>query len=122
MWVWVSQCLRPEQCTLWLATLLLGILSENRLHKVQTAEAYKRLHRIDVDGLAKDTVKAHEDLYMVESNGLANETVRCTAAIISRHGHFSLIRQTQAGNFCPALIRLHRLNRVYLDHRISIVG
>ena len=122
MWVWVSQCLRPEQCTLWLATLLLGILSENRLHKVQTAEAYKRLHRIDVDGLASKTVEAHEDLYMVDSNGLASETVRCTTAIISRHGHFDLIRQTQAGIFCPVPIHCHRLNRVYLDHRSPIVG
>lgn len=122
MWVWVSQRLRPGQRTLWLATLLLGILSENRLHKVQTAEAYKRLHRVDVDGLASKTVEAHEDLYMVDNNGLAAETVRCTAAITSRHGHFNLIRRAQTGIFYPVPIRRHRLNRVYLDHRSSIVG
>ena len=122
MWVWVSQRLRPGQRTLWLATLLLGILSENRLHKAQTAEAYKRLHRVDVDVLASETVEAHEDLYMVDSNVLASETVQRTTAVISRHGHFNLIRQAQAGIFYPALIRHHRLNRVYLAHTSSIVG
>ena len=107
---------------LWLATLLPEIMSDSRLRKVQTAEAYKRLHTVDVDGLAHETVEAHEDLYMVDSNGLASETVRSTTAVISRHGHFSLIRQAQAGIFYLVPIRLHRLNRVFLDHRSSIVG
>lgn len=122
MLVWALRCLRLGQRTLWLATLLPEIMSDSRLHKVQTAEAYERLHRVDVDGLAKETVEAHEDLYMVDSNGLASETVRCTTAIISRHGHINLIRQAQAGIFYPVPIRCHRRNRVYLDHRSSIVG